>query len=186
VVWTHDPVNGDIGVHDVPDPALYGVSVGPGEYIALAFRSNRANYRRVIWHNSPITITADPSNFATVDMQASPAVVTSGLTPAIGLSQAIIGEEIDLAAVDFAGACPTAYVFDHWEVDGQVYSSDAETTLTVTDDATVVAVFSLSNECGDVCRPYPQADISGDCIVNLVDFVMLASDWLVCTDPSCD
>ncbi len=185
--WSwEESVNGAVGTYPVPDPALYSVPVGPGEYIAIGFRGNRYNYRNAIWHNSALTISADESNFANVEVQASPSLVNSGITPAIGVNPVISGSEIDLIAEDFAGACPTGWMFDHWEVDSVFYSSDAETTLLVDADTTVVAVFVESNVCGDVCRPYPYADISEDCEVDFDDFRMLAEDWGQCTDPSCD
>ncbi len=186
VAWSYNPVNGAVGTYPVPSPALYGVTLEPGEYLAFGFRGNRLNYRNVIWHNSALTITADESNFANVEVLTSPSLVNSGVTPAIGVNPVVLGSEIDLIAYDFAGACPTAYVFDHWEVDGQVYSSDAATTLVVNEETTVTAVFVTSNECGDVCRPYPDADISEDCTVDMEDYSMMAQDWMECTDPSCD
>jgi len=36
--------------------------------------------------------------------------------------------------------------------------------------------------CGD--WGYPQGDVNGDCYVNLVDFAIMADQWLKCTDPA--
>ena len=38
--------------------------------------------------------------------------------------------------------------------------------------------------CGDENTTYLPADINRDCYVNLVDFALIAHDWLACTDPS--
>ena len=39
--------------------------------------------------------------------------------------------------------------------------------------------------CGDIIHPIPVGDLSGDCKVDLVDFAMLAENWLVCTPIAC-
>ncbi|ARN55666.1 hypothetical protein [Sedimentisphaera salicampi] len=38
--------------------------------------------------------------------------------------------------------------------------------------------------CGDLDHPYPPGDINQDCITDLSDYSLLASDWLTCTDPN--
>ncbi len=40
--------------------------------------------------------------------------------------------------------------------------------------------------CGDALHPYPQADLTEDCRVNLADFAIMAGQWLLCTAPECD
>ncbi|MFI4912371.1 MAG: hypothetical protein ACIAQZ_11955 [Sedimentisphaeraceae bacterium JB056] len=186
VLWSYEPVEGAIGVYDVPDPALYAIDLADGEYIAIAMRGNRLNHRKVNWYNSELVISADPESFYNLTVEASPAIVDSGVSPMIGASKVVMDQEIEISAVDFAGACPTGYSFDHWEVDGVLYSDQADTTLVVDADMTLTAVFVSSNECGDVCRPYPVGDVSFDCVVDLEDFAKVAQDWTDCTDPSCD
>ncbi len=189
-LWSYEPTFDRINVvYDIPDPALTGensVTLKPGEYIALAIRGSRYTYRNNLWYDSGLNITATSTNFAIVDVQTSPEIVNSGITPGIDSYLVLKDEGMTLAAEDFAGACPTAYMFDHWEIDGLIYSYESQTTYTPTGDASIVAVYTQSNECGDVCRPYPMADATQDCVVDLDDFAILARDWMDCTDPSCD
>lgn len=59
--WVYEEsTNAAIGTYNVPDPALSGVTVAPGEYIAFAFRGNRYNYRNTTWHNSALTMEYIP------------------------------------------------------------------------------------------------------------------------------
>jgi hypothetical protein len=186
VLWSHEPANAAIGVYDVPDPALYAIDLAEGEYIAIALRGSRSNYREVKWYNSDLTIFADPESFYTLTVNADPAIVDGGITPALGTNKIVKDQQITINADDFAGACPTAYTFVQWEVGGVFYSDQAQTTLTVDADMELTAVFTASNTCGDACRPYPTGDLSQDCVVDLLDFAAIANDWMDCTDPSCD
>jgi hypothetical protein len=170
----------------VPDPALYAIDLAEGEYIAIALRGSRSNYREVKWYNSDLTIFADPESFYTLTVNADPAIVDGGITPALGTNKIVKDQQITINADDFAGACPTAYTFVQWEVGGVFYSDQAQTTLTVDADMELTAVFTASNTCGDACRPYPTGDLSQDCVVDLLDFAAIANDWMDCTDPSCD
>ncbi|MCK5614121.1 hypothetical protein KAR91_70305, partial [Candidatus Pacearchaeota archaeon] len=36
----------------------------------------------------------------------------------------------------------------------------------------------VSNPCAT-----SQADINGDCVVNMADFAVIASSWMICNDP---
>ncbi|AQQ08550.1 hypothetical protein L21SP3_00334 [Sedimentisphaera cyanobacteriorum] len=38
--------------------------------------------------------------------------------------------------------------------------------------------------CGDLDHPYPLGDLNQDCKTDLLDYSMLAADWLSCTDPN--
>lgn len=37
-----------------------------------------------------------------------------------------------------------------------------------------------SGTCGSLCGPQPASDANNDCIVDILDFVVLASEWLSC------
>ncbi len=39
--------------------------------------------------------------------------------------------------------------------------------------------------CGDDNHSYPDGDVNYDCYVNLIDFAIMAGNWLNCTDPGC-
>ena len=38
--------------------------------------------------------------------------------------------------------------------------------------------------CGDFGTEYLDTDVSRDCYVNLIDFAMIADEWLNCSDPA--
>ena len=46
-----------------------------------------------------------------------------------------------------------------------------------------ISVVSPEPRCGDLDHPYPPGDVSEDCVVNLVDFAMMADNWLVDVRP---
>ena len=86
--------------------------------------------------------------------------------------------------------CPNGgevLVFDHW-VEGSNVSiaslTSASTTATIlaAGTADITAVYVDGRECGDLCHPYPAADLEPDCVVDLLDFAVLAGQWL--TDTS--
>lgn len=51
-------------------------------------------------------------------------------------------------------------------------------------NALIAAENITPSECGDAGIEYAVADFNRDCIVDLQDLLTLASQWLVCTDPS--
>lgn len=186
VLWGYDAVNGAIDTFPVPDPSLSAIDLAEGEYLAVAMRGCRINHRRAIWHNSALTISADASSFKTLTVTADPVLVDGGIAPVLGESLYLTDQVVTISADDYAGACPTAWMFDHWEVDDAFYSSDATTTLTMDANKALKAVFVESNVCGDVCRPYPTSDLNQDCRVDLADFADMSAEWGDCTSPACD
>ncbi len=46
-----------------------------------------------------------------------------------------------------------------------------------------VSVLSPVPQCGDPDHPYPSGDMNHDCVVNFVDFAMIANNWLADTRP---
>jgi len=41
-----------------------------------------------------------------------------------------------------------------------------------------------AQQCGDLATTYPERDLDNNCYVNFADFVMLAGNWLKCSDPA--
>jgi hypothetical protein len=120
---------------------------------------------------------------ARLTMQATPGVVNT-VVPTVGAHDVSQGQTVNLSASRFV-SCPSVYVFDHW-VGNVADTHAADTTIVMNGDQTVQAVFVDGRVCGDECHPYPVGDFSHDCHVNLVDFGMLAAQWLYCTQPVCD
>jgi len=114
---------------------------------------------------------------------SSPASVTT-VDPTVGTHTYNANQVVALNASRFV-SCPTVYLFDHW-VGNVADTHAADTTIVMNGDQTVQAVFVDGRVCGDECHPYPVGDFSHDCHVNLVDFGMLAAQWLYCTQPVCD
>lgn len=46
-----------------------------------------------------------------------------------------------------------------------------------------VSVLAAEPQCGDPNHPYPSGDMNHDCVVNFVDFAMIANNWLADTRP---
>ena len=44
----------------------------------------------------------------------------------------------------------------------------------------------LDPECGDTDHPIPLASLDGNCVVDIIDLSLFASEWLLCNDPVCD
>jgi hypothetical protein len=50
---------------------------------------------------------------------------------------------------------------------------------------TMTLIDESDSKCGTKYNPYPNADLTGDCIVNFEDVAVLAGYWLECNDPAC-
>jgi hypothetical protein len=83
-----------------------------------------------------------------------------------------------------------SYKFDHW-VGAVANSNSSVTTVTMTQNKTITAVYVYDPKCGDPNSNviFNLSDINKDCITNFTDLQMFAQSWLDCTDPlqtSCD
>lgn len=79
-----------------------------------------------------------------------------------------------------------------WDLDGIFrFIDDPSTPDTGNGTAPIVDMgcYEYDNfgqgRCGDRNHPYPAYDFNQDCKVNLADFVLFVSQWLVCTAPDC-
>ncbi len=52
----------------------------------------------------------------------------------------------------------------------------------------IILIDEADAKCGTKYNPFPGADLSGDCIVNIADVAVIADYWLDCNDPdgNCD
>ena len=119
-----------------------------------------------------LTVQVDPCD---------PCALANSVTPAPGVYMYDSGAVVPLNADRYLN-CPAVYEFDHW--DGAVVSpGSSSTTVNMTEDRVVTAVYADGRKCNDECRPYPVGDFTEDCYVALDDFSLLASEWMDCVDP---
>ena len=64
-----------------------------------------------------------------------------------------------------------------------VVSNDSNYTLDGLDDVSV-SITDNDPYCGDSNTIYLLGDLNKDCYVNLLDIAVLASEWMMCTDPA--
>lgn len=131
--------------------------------------------------NASIVLVHDVLELYTLTVQTEPDSITT-VTPSVG--EHIFGGLVDINADKYI-SCPDVYKFDHW-IGDVADPNSANTTIVMDANEIVTAVFVEDRQCGDVCHPYPLADISRDCEVNLQDLALVAIDWLACTKPECD
>jgi hypothetical protein len=132
--------------------------------------------------------TDDPANYVPpagwqLTMASNPTSATT-ITPAAGTYTYDPGTLVDISAATFVN-CPHTWVFDHWTGDGITDPTKANTTVLMSADRTVTAVFLENNQCGDTCHQIDAADLSKDCIINFTDFAQMAAVWLQCTKVVC-
>ncbi|MBI9019525.1 MAG: hypothetical protein JEZ07_19925 [Phycisphaerae bacterium] len=46
-----------------------------------------------------------------------------------------------------------------------------------------ISIDSPTPRCGDANHPYPQGDVNTDCVVDLLDFAIMAGNWMVDNNP---
>jgi hypothetical protein len=132
--------------------------------------------------------TDDPCNYVPpagwqLTMAASPSSITT-ITPVAGSYVLDAGTLQAISAATFVN-CPHTWVFDHWTGDGITDPTQANTTVLMTADRTVTAVFVENNQCGDTCHQIKITDINKDCTIDFKDFAQMAADWLQCTKVVC-
>jgi hypothetical protein len=133
--------------------------------------------------------TDDPEHYVPpggweLTMQASSSFVTT-ITPMAGTYAFDAGTVENISAAPFVVDCPDTYVFSHWTGEGIADVNNASTTVLMTADRTVTAVYVLDNRCGDICHPSNAYDLNNDCTIDFKDFALLASEWLQCTKVVC-
>ncbi len=116
-----------------------------------------------------LTIAAEPETVMTISPMAGTYMLDPGTVQAISAAPYIV--------------CPDTWVFDHWEGEGIANPASANTTVLMSEDRTVTAVYVLDNQCGDSCHPIPVGDLNEDCIVDLADLSITATHWLENTQP---
>ncbi|MFI4912373.1 MAG: heparinase II/III family protein [Sedimentisphaeraceae bacterium JB056] len=99
------------------------------------------------------------------------------IAPAAGVYSVAPGTAVNLSADDFI-QCPYVENFSHWEIDGQLYSTDKETTVSPTDSISITAVFDDARQCGDECHPILDSDLNQDCFIDIEDISIIADNWL--------
>jgi hypothetical protein len=99
------------------------------------------------------------------------------IAPAAGVYSVAPGTAVNLSADDFV-QCPYVENFSHWELDGQVYSTDKETAVSPTDNINITAVFEDNRQCGDQCHPILDSDLNQDCFIDIEDISIIADNWL--------
>ncbi len=125
------------------------------------------------------------SQCVTLTIETSPAGLAT-TTPAAGDYEVVTGEVISIEALADHVACPAVYEFASWDGTGIDEPTSASTTVTISGNQTVTAIYNDVKACGDICHPYPDYDANQDCIVNLLDFSSFALEWMICTAPACD
>ena len=123
---------------------------------------------------------------ATLTLQADPVEFDSYVVPAPDDYILPIGYEMAVSAVtDRHVECPNVYTLE-WQGDGSrrfTWPANLSQTVLVDDDISVIARYITDNQCNDECRPYPSSDLSKDCVVDLEDFAIMASEWLTDVRP---
>lgn len=130
--------------------------------------------------------TADPNNYIPpagweLTMATDPSFVTT-ITPLAGAYMLDPGVVQEISAAPYIH-CPDTWVFSHWTGEGIENPNNANTTVLMTADRTVTAVYVLDNQCGDSCHPIPVGDLNEDCVVDLADLSITATHWLESTQP---
>jgi len=84
--------------------------------------------------------------------------------------------------------CPGVLVFDRWEGPGVADPGAANTTVLMSENRTITAVFVDGRECGDECHPSSDFDSDDNCKIDMTDLSAFALEWLDCTQPTveCD
>jgi hypothetical protein len=132
-------------------------------------------YLYTSWVDQDVTLNVAVSENLTLTLTTDP--IGNEANTAGGGSYSL-GETVSINASDFPDcANGVVYKFDHWL--GDVADTDsAATTVTLSDDTTVTAVYNATAECGDECHPVPQGSFDGDCYVGLDDLDVMVSQWL--------
>ncbi len=124
-----------------------------------------------------VVVTADFPDTVTLTVFTSPSQVDT-VTPAPGQHDYGQGQTVDLSASRYTN-CPDDYLFSQWIGSGIAQPTQPTTTVLMDVSKTVTALFVPAvPECGDACHPPPESDITGDCKVNLYDFIVIAQHWL--------
>jgi hypothetical protein len=131
------------------------------------------------------TCIAGEANYVTLTVNVEPNDIgIDTVTPDVGQHSCFENMPVIVDAEEFIN-CPDVYHFDHWEGDVADPNS-AKTTVTMSADKTITAVFVDKRECGDVCHPILKLDLNEDCYINFIDFALYLDNWLSCTHPDCD
>ena len=155
--------------------------VAAGENITLNATAND-------WMGIALTIKEIDASGGSLTIAVDPAHVNTVL-PYVGTETQPVGAPIAINAPQYSD-CPNngeVRVFDHWVEGANVSITDlnsASTTVVIVAAGTadITAVYTDGRACGDVCHPIISADLDPDCVVNLLDFTVLANQWL--TDNS--
>ena len=150
---------------------LYINGAGPGDWAGLILTIE------TVISDTDLTISTDPAGITTV-------------TPFANETQSVVPEvPIAIEASRFVD-CPTVWEFDRWVADSGATIADpnsAATTVTVTTSGVpgaITAHYVDASQCGDECHESVASDITGpgdepDCIVDLLDFSLLSSQFLI-------
>lgn len=120
----------------------------------------------------------EPGDFVTLTLNVTPGGPDT-VSPPVGLHAYPTGAIATLNASRYV-SCPDVLVFDHWE--GAVADpGSAATTILMDANEVVTAVFVDGSECDDECHPIPQADLTGNCVIDAEDVSLLAQQWIEST-----
>ena len=187
VCWVKKPIGGeywftyagiegnnlDICDYDTAEICFVeGVSIVQGVQKHLGQISGRSSLSVEI--DAPKT---DHTSRAWFDGVALVEVKVDTISPAPGQYDYTENEVVEINAYDYTD-CPDYSLFQRWIGDvAEPYS--AQTTVVMDKDKTVIAVFGYPEptECGDICHPFPLGDLNKDCVVDLDDLAILATDW---------
>ncbi len=168
------------------ESVLQAITLAPGESLAFGLR---VGYREAgvdvldpenqflytSWVDEGVTLNVSASENLTIAIETNPAG-NEGATS--GAGSYLLGETVSISASDFPDcANGVVYKFDHWEGDVD-NSGSVSTTVTMSNDTTVTAVYNATAECGDACHPVPEGSFDGDCYVGLEDLDVMVSQWL--------
>jgi hypothetical protein len=161
------------------ESALQGVTLLPGESLAFGIRAGYLEgdgyWLQTMWVDSEVDITVSSPSPLNLTITTDPAGNESFVT---GAGQYDLGDTATVTAADFTD-CPNGvvYVFDHW-VGDVADEFSASTSITISSDTALTAVYAATAECGDACHPVSDSSLNGDCFVNDADLQYIADNWL--------
>ncbi|MFI4912370.1 MAG: hypothetical protein ACIAQZ_11950 [Sedimentisphaeraceae bacterium JB056] len=166
------------------ESTLQGITLEAGESLAFGIRASNledgvngvtGQYLQTMWVDEEVNLTVSSATALNLTVATDPAGNEASVT---GAGQYSIGDTATIEAADFNDCANGAvYKFDHWTGD-VADASSAVTTVDISSDTVVTAVYAATAECGDACHPIPVGSADGNCEVNIDDIKLVAANWL--------
>lgn len=166
------------------ESTLQGITLEAGESLAFGIRASNleesvngvsGQWLQTMWVDQEVNLTVSSAIPFNLTVATDPAGNEASVT---GAGQYSIGDTATIEAADFNDCANGAvYRFDHWTGDVADAASPV-TTVDVSSDTAVTAVYAATAECGDACHPIPAGSVDGNCEVNIDDIKLVAANWL--------